>query len=91
MATSRNGKPIGVFDGDDFPGEFCESWKRAMQTFNFDTIDIEASVGYFMAIKDKYELAAIKEASLVSLDIFNNYLKKHIAEIVDAKKVSSIF
>lgn len=88
MASSQNGKSIGVFGSDGFPGEFCDSWQKAMATFNFKTTDIEASIAYLMAIKYECELIAIKEACLVSLNVFDKYLKQHIVEIINSKKVS---
>lgn len=88
MASALHGKSIGVLRNDGFPGEFCDSWQKAMATSNFETTDVEASIAYVMAIKDECELIAIKEACLVSLNIFDKYLNQHIAEIIDANKVS---
>lgn len=59
-----------------------------MAAFNFETTDIEASIALVMAVKDERELIAIKEACLVSLNVFDKYLKQLIAEIIDANKVS---
>lgn len=91
MKSARNGKAIGVFNKDGFPGEFCESWQKAMGAHNFDNLDIGASIAYIMAPKDESELVTIKKACLVSVDVFGKYLKEQILEIIDAEKVSISF
>lgn len=88
MVSSKNGKPIGVFGNDDFPGRFCESWQQSMAKYKFQTADIDPLIAYIMAVKDDYELSAIEKACDVSVDIFERYLKPNILEIVKAKKVS---
>lgn len=87
MKSSRNGKAIGVFSKDDFPGEFCKSWQDAMAAHNFETTDIGASIAFIMAAKEESELVTIRKACIVSVDVFGKYLKEHILEIIDAEKV----
>lgn len=89
MKSSRNGKAVGVFSKDDFPGDFCESWQKALGDKKFENIDIGASIAYIMAPKEELELSTIKKACAVSVDIFGKYLKEHILEIIDAEKVRS--
>lgn len=88
MKSARNGKAIGVFSKDGFPGEFCVSWQKAMESHKFETVDIGASIAYIMAAKEESELNTIKKACLVSVDVFGKYLKEHILEIIDAEKVN---
>lgn len=88
MKSSRNGKAIGVFSKDGFPGEFCKSWQDAMSAHNFEMSDIGASIAYIMAVKEESELITIRKACIVSVDVFGKYLKEHILEIIDAEKVS---
>lgn len=88
MKSSRNGKAIGVFHKDVFPGEFCESWQKAMAAHKFDNLDIGASIAYIMAPKEESELITIKKACLASVDVFGKYLKEHVLEIIDGDKVS---
>lgn len=90
MKSSRNGKAIGVFSKDGFPGEFCESWQKAMGAHSFENIDIGASIAYILAPKEESELVTMKKACLVSVDVFGKYLKEQILEIIDAEKVSLI-
>lgn len=90
MTLSWNGKAIGVFDDDDLPGEFCESWRNTMAAYDFRTTDIGASIADVMAVKEECELTAIKEACYISVNVFEKYLKPYILEIKDASKVSCI-
>lgn len=90
MKKSKNGKTIGVFAKDSFPGEFCELWKKALKDASFETVDIGASIAYILAPKEESELVPIKKACLISVDIFGKYLKENIMEIIDAEKVSAI-
>lgn len=87
MKSSRNGKAVGVFNKDGFPGEFCESWQKALGAQKFENIDMGASIAYIMAPKEEPELLTIKKACLVSVDVFGKYLKEYILEIIDAEKV----
>lgn len=88
MKASKNGKSVGVFIKDNFPGEFCESWRTTIKDKEFEQIDVSAAVGYVMCDKEDSEVMTIKKACLVTVDIFTKYLKDHIMEIIDADKVS---
>lgn len=88
MNVSRSGKNIGIFSEDDLTGRFFESWKMEMAAFNFEIINIGASIAYIMAIKDGPELAIIRDACLVSGELFRSYLKPHILKIINDVHVS---
>lgn len=88
MKSSRNGKAIGAFSKDGFSGEFCKSWQEAMSSYGFDTAEIGSTIAYIMAVKEESEMATIRKACLVSVDVFGKYLKEQILEIIDAEKVS---
>lgn len=88
MKSSKKGKTVGVFIKDGFPGEFCESWKAALKTRNFENVDIGAAIAYIMCPKDEPEINSIKKASMVSVDLFTKYLKDQIMDIIDSDKVS---
>ncbi|XP_055909921.1 FACT complex subunit spt16 isoform X1 [Eupeodes corollae] len=86
MKDSKSGKTLGVFIKDGFPGEFCESWKVALKQEKFENVDIGAAVAYIMCPKDEPEINSIRKASLVSVDLFNKYLKDQIMDIIDSDK-----
>lgn len=91
IKESKNGKTLGVFPKDVFASEFYESWKAALKESQFENIDISAGVAYTIGPKEDSELAAIKKACNVTVDVFTKYLKENIMEIIDADKVSLIF
>ena len=40
IKESKNGKKIGVFSKDKFPGEFMKSWNDCLNTEGFDKVRI---------------------------------------------------
>lgn len=88
MKSERTEKKIGIFAKDDLTDRFCESWEKAMAVYNFETIDISASIAYIMAVKEKIELAAIQDGCSVLGDVFRLYLKPHILELISDHQVS---
>lgn len=83
---SKKGKTLGIVAKDKFTGEFCDLWRAALKKEDFEQIDISSALGYLMAIKDDSESNTVKKACLVSVDVFNKYLKDHIMEIIDSDK-----
>jgi len=53
-------------------------------------VDISTIIAYLMCPKDESEINNIRKASLVSMDIFNKYLKDEIMDIIDSDRVSSV-
>lgn len=86
MESSKNGKTIGIFSKDNFAGEFCESWRAALKGKEFEQIDVSSAFGFIMCAKEESEILTVKKACLVTVDVFNKYLKDHIMEIIDADK-----
>lgn len=86
MKEAKGGKNVGVFGKDNFPGEFCESWKAAFKEANFEKVDVSAALAYIMAPKEESEIVTIKKACLVTIDVYQKYLKDQIMEIIDADK-----
>ncbi|CAH0718833.1 unnamed protein product, partial [Brenthis ino] len=86
IKKSKSGKTLGVFAKDNYPGEFCESWKTAMKAEKFENVDISSSVAILMAPKEDSEVITIKKACLVTVDVFTKYLKDQIMEIIDSDK-----
>lgn len=83
---SKNGKTIGVFSKEIYPGEFMDSWRAALNKENFSTVDISSAVAYLMAPKEDSEVITIKKACMVTMDVFTKYLKDQIMEIIDSDK-----
>lgn len=88
IQNSKKGKRLGVFTKDAFSGEFSEAWKKMLTANKFDHVDISTIIAYLMCPKDEVEINNIRKASLVSMDIFNKYLKDEIMDIIDSDRVS---
>lgn len=86
IKESRKGKTIGVFSKDNYHGQLMDAWKAALKKQDFDTIDMSSQVAYVMAPKEDSEVATIKKACLVTVDVFTKYLKDQIMEIIDSEK-----
>lgn len=83
---------LGGFPKDTFDGEFSELCEKTFhKSKSFITIDISGSMAYLMCPKDEPEINNIRKAALVSMELFNKYLKDQIMEIVDSDKVSHNF
>lgn len=87
MKSSKNGKAVGVFSKDSFPGEFCEAWKAVLKAQTFENVDIGVAIAYIMCPKEESEVSCIKKASIVSVDLFTKYLKDQIMDVIDSDKV----
>ncbi|CAK1552562.1 unnamed protein product [Leptosia nina] len=86
IKKSKSGKTLGVFAKDNYPGEFCESWKNVIKSEKFENIDVSSSIALLMAPKEDPEVITIKKACLVTVDVFTKYLKDQIMEIIDSDK-----
>lgn len=84
-------RKLGVFQKDDFPGEFASAWKTIIEQKKYENVDISSALGYVMAPKEENEIVTIRKAANVSVDVFNKYLKENLMEIIDADKVISSF
>lgn len=83
---SKNGKQIGVITKETYPGAFMDSWRAALKKEEFESVDISAAIAYLISPKEDSEILTIKKACLVSVDVFNKYLKDQIMEIIDSEK-----
>nr|AAB80936.1 probable transcriptional regulator dre4 [Drosophila melanogaster] len=86
LQNSKKGKRLGVFAKDAYPGEFSEAWKKSLTASKFEHVDISTIIAYLMCPKDESEINNIRKASLVSMDIFNKYLKDEIMDIIDSDR-----
>ncbi|KAH0626228.1 hypothetical protein JD844_001073 [Phrynosoma platyrhinos] len=84
LKSSKNGKRIGVFSKDKFPGEFMNSWNDALNKEGFEKVDISAVVAYTIAVKEDGEIALMRKAAAITSEVFTKFLKDRVMEIVDA-------
>lgn len=86
IKKSKSGKTLGIFVKDNYPGEFCESWKAVLKGEKFENVDVSSAIALLMAPKEDSEIITIKKACLVTVDVFTKYLKDQIMEIIDSDK-----
>ena len=86
IKSANDGKTIGSFTKDKFPGDFMNAWRDALKKESFDQVDMAATFGYLMAAKEEVELSLVKKAAGLSSDIFSKYLKEQIMDIIDGDK-----
>merc|ERR550534_510248 len=89
IQASKNGKAIGVFAKDKFPGAFMDLWREALKPVGLTETDLSVQFGYLMAPKEESEVSTIKKAAGLSSDIFSKYLKEQIMDIIDGDKKKS--
>ncbi|XP_048867497.1 FACT complex subunit SPT16 isoform X2 [Brienomyrus brachyistius] len=82
--ASKEGKTVGVFIKDKFPGEYMKSWNDMITADGLEKVDISAVVAYAMAVKEDGELALMRKAAGVTSEVFNKFFKERVMEIVDA-------
>uniref|UniRef100_A0A3B5LLY0 FACT complex subunit n=1 Tax=Xiphophorus couchianus TaxID=32473 RepID=A0A3B5LLY0_9TELE len=81
---SKEGKTIGVFSKDKFPGEYMKSWSNTLSAEGLDRVDISAVVAYTMAVKEDGELNLMKKAAAITGEVYSKFFKERVMEIVDA-------
>ena len=86
IKASKNGKSLGTFTKDKFPGDFMNAWRDMLKKESFEQVDMASSFGYLMAAKEDVELGLVKKAAGLSSDIFSKYLKEQIMDIIDGDK-----
>lgn len=86
IKASKNGKVVGHFPKDNYPGPFMDAWRAALKKEDFEMYDASAPIAYLMAPKEDSEITTIKKASMVTVDVFTKYLKDQIMEIIDSDK-----
>ncbi|XP_065094867.1 FACT complex subunit spt16-like, partial [Ochlerotatus camptorhynchus] len=57
---SKDGQTFGVFSKENFPGEFCESWRVFIKDKSFDTVDISVPIAYIMFSTEDSEVITIR-------------------------------
>ncbi|XP_023688342.1 FACT complex subunit SPT16 [Paramormyrops kingsleyae] len=82
--ASKEGKTVGVFIKDKFPGEYMKSWNDMITADGLQKVDISTVVAYTMAVKEDGELALMRKAAGVTSEVFNKFFKERVMEIVDA-------
>uniref|UniRef100_H2ZNP3 FACT complex subunit n=1 Tax=Ciona savignyi TaxID=51511 RepID=H2ZNP3_CIOSA len=86
IKESSNGKSIGQFHKDKFSTKFIDSWKAALGKAEFESVDISAPLAILMAPKDESEIAMMKRAAGVSLEIYSKVFKENVKDVIDADR-----
>ncbi|XP_071785317.1 FACT complex subunit SPT16-like [Asterias amurensis] len=86
IQNSKEGKRVGTFLKDKFPGDFMNGWREAVGAADAEQVDISSAVAQLMAVKEEKELSLMKRAAQITCDVFNKKVKEDIMEIVDADK-----
>lgn len=81
---SKDGKTVGVFSKDKFPGEYMKSWNDTITAEGLEKVDISAVVAYTMAVKEDGELGLMKKAAAITSEVYSKFFKERVMEIVDA-------
>ncbi|KAF3837315.1 hypothetical protein F7725_004779 [Dissostichus mawsoni] len=81
---SKEGKTVGIFSKDKFPGEYMKSWNETISTEGLEKVDISAVVAYTMAVKEDGELNLMKKAASITSEVYSKFFKERVMEIVDA-------
>ncbi|GLD64685.1 FACT complex subunit SPT16 isoform X1 [Lates japonicus] len=81
---SKEGKTVGVFSKDKFPGEYMKSWNDTITAEGLEKVDISAVVAYTMAVKEDGELGLMKKAAAITSEVYSKFFKERVMEIVDA-------
>lgn len=86
ITGSKNGKVIGSFPKDTYPGRFYTEWRKLLEKEEIEMFDMSNAIALLTSVKDDAELELMKKASSVSVELFNKYLKDEIMDIIDADK-----
>ncbi|XP_070785820.1 FACT complex subunit SPT16 [Enoplosus armatus] len=81
---SKDGKTVGIFSKDKFPGEYMKSWNDTITAEGLEKVDISAVVAYTMAVKEDGELSLMKKAAAITSEVYSKFFKERVMEIVDA-------
>ena len=66
------------------PEEVVSIWSSV----DLDQVDLSIPLAYVMAPKDEKEVGIIKKACQATQDLFKNFLRSEVMEIIDREKVS---
>eukprot|EP00794_Sanderia_malayensis_P019250 gene19250-21178_t len=86
LKSSKDGRKVGVFNKDKFSGDFIDGWNKAFNAASFEKVDASATFAYLMAPKDDTEVNFIRKAARVSSELFTQFFKKQVVDIIDADK-----
>ncbi|XKL65902.1 hypothetical protein PGB90_009322 [Kerria lacca] len=86
LKNCNNGKSLGVFSKDKFPGAFIEAWNEALKGKNFENVDISSVIASLLSIKEESELLIMKKACQMTVDVYQKYLRDQIMDIIDSDK-----
>lgn len=83
-----NGRNLGIFVKDNFPGDFAKECTQ--QIFNpenkFERQDVSAGIAYILAVKEDVELQYIQKACSATESTYVRALVKELTTIIDKEK-----
>ena len=57
IKASKDGKSLGAFTKDKFPGDFMSSWREVIKKESFEQVDMATPFAYLMAAKEDIEFS----------------------------------
>ncbi|KAJ3184411.1 FACT complex subunit spt16 [Gaertneriomyces sp. JEL0708] len=88
LASSHNGKKIGVIAKDRYQGQLIKEWQDALKSGdrNFEEADVSAGVATVLAVKDEDSLRNIRQAAKLSSMVMKKYFVNEMMDIIDEGK-----
>ncbi|KAJ3023192.1 FACT complex subunit spt16 [Thoreauomyces humboldtii] len=87
-AGSYDGKRLGGFAKDRYPGKLVTEWKNALKASDvkFEDVDVAAAVTTHMAVKDDSEIKIIRAAAKLTSLILKKHFVSQMMDVIDEGK-----
>lgn len=83
-----DGKNVGIFAKDKFPGDFYQECIKAIfkPENGFERQDVSAAIAYILAVKEDSEIQLIQKACSATETTYSRVLCKELTGIIDKEK-----